>query len=362
MREPSLTYKENYLRAVEFKFPEYIPCRVNVSWPLWNTYREELEKLAEEYSLFFRGWRPGSIKYAEERGIVYKEESRTDAFGCVWRFTLKGVQGQVVRHPLEDWARLKDFQVPDPDKGVPVESDGLVPWDRIFEAMERASDRGELVVAGMPHGFFFQRLYYLRGFRNLLSDFVRKPPEIYELVEMLTEYNLELVRRFLRFGKIDMFSFGDDLGMQNRMPISPSAFREFIFPSYKKIFGTIRSRGIHVRLHTDGHIMEVADQLVESGVTILNIQDRVNGISNIKSALKGRVCIDLDIDRQRIVPYGTPGGIEMHIKRCIEELLSDSGGLLLTAEIWPPTPLENIRAVCRAFERYMWLGSDLSPL
>jgi len=38
---------------------------------------------------------------------------------------------------------------------------------------------------------------------------------------------------------------------------------------------------------------------------ILNLQDMVNGIGWIKENLKGKVCIDLDIDRQRITPYGT---------------------------------------------------------
>jgi len=41
----SLSYRENFLRAIEFKNPEYIPCRVAISWPLWNTYREKLERI-----------------------------------------------------------------------------------------------------------------------------------------------------------------------------------------------------------------------------------------------------------------------------------------------------------------------------
>ncbi|RLF03775.1 MAG: hypothetical protein DRK00_08170, partial [Thermoprotei archaeon] len=76
-------------------------------------------------------------------------------------------------------------------------------------------------------------------------------PEIYELVETLTEFYEELARRVARL-KPDVAVFGDDLGMQDRMPISPRIFREFIHPAYRRIFEILRSRGIHVYLHTDG--------------------------------------------------------------------------------------------------------------
>jgi len=355
MRRPRLSSRENYLRAASFRCPEYIPCRISPFWPVWNTYRERLEEIARRYSLLFPGYRPGAIEYDERPGIVRIDEYRRDAFGCLWHFTIKGYQGQVVEHPLDDWSKLRDFEMPDPDEGLPSESGGLTPWEQVYEAMERARERGDLVVAGMPHGFFFQRLYYLRGFRNFLVDVVRRPPELYELIEMLTEYNLELVRRLLKFGSVDVVSFGDDLGTQTGMPISPRAFRELILPTYKKVFGLARSSGAHVRLHTDGRVVEVIDQLVEAGVTILNIQDRVNGLDTAASLMRSGVCVDLDIDRQYLVPRRGPEEVKAYIRRVVELLKPKRGGLMMYAEVHPPTPLENIRALAEAMAEVMWL-------
>jgi len=59
------------------------------------------------------------------------------------------------------------------------------------------------------------------------------------------------------------------------MPISPRTFRELIFPAYRRIFGCLRGCGIHVYLHSDGHVVEILDQLVEAGVSILNVQDAI---------------------------------------------------------------------------------------
>lgn len=356
MRRPNLSYRDNFLKAVNFDYPEYIPCRIHISWPLWNIYRERLKKLVEQYPLFFRETTT-KVEYDQKQGLVYQKRTIVDPFGCVWAFTIKGYQGIVVKHPLADWSKWRDYEFPDPDDGLPVEGgEKLIPWEEVYSSLERMKERGDPVIAYMPHGFFFQRLYYLRGFTNLLKDFLKKPPQIYELIDALTEYNLELVKRVLKFKGIDVVCFGDDLGCQDRMPISPKTFREFIFPAYKKIFRYIRARGIHVRLHTDGHVIEVADQLVEAGVSILNIQDLVNGLENIEKVCKGKVCIDLDIDRQKIVPFGTPKEVKEHIKRAVEVLSMKKGGLMMIADLYPPVPLENIKALCEAFEEYMWLN------
>ncbi|MFN3621589.1 MAG: uroporphyrinogen decarboxylase family protein, partial [Nitrososphaerales archaeon] len=122
-----------------------------------------------------------------------------------------------------------------------------------------------------------------------------------------------------------------------------------------KIFQKIRSRGIHVYLHTDGHIVEVLNQLIEAGVNVLNIQDRVNGLDNIASICKSRICVDLDIDRQYLVPFRRGEDIRNYIKRVVGLLAMRNGGLMLEAEIHPPTPLENIEAVANAMEEFMWL-------
>lgn len=354
-RSPSITWRENYLRTVEFREPEYIPCRITVMWPLWNTYRERLEDIALKHPMVFPGFKPGSVKYGVKPGVLRANRTVKDPFGCVWSFNIEGFQGQVVQHPLESWENFRDYDMPDPEDGVPVEgAEKPIPWNAIFSGLDKARAEGNLIVAGMPHGFFFQRLYYLRGFTNLMKDFIQKPPQIYKLIERLTEFNLKLVDKFLESGKIDVFNFGDDLGTQTRMPISPRTFREFIFPSYAKIFQKIRRRGIHVYLHTDGHVVEVLNQLMDAGVSILNIQDRVNGLDNIASICKGRVCVDLDIDRQYLVPFGRSEDIKNYIKHVVGILAIRKGGFMLEAEIHPPTPLENIEAVANAMEESMW--------
>lgn len=204
----------------------------------------------------------------------------------------------------------------------------------------------------------FQRLYYLRGFKNLMMDFVKEPPELQQLINMVLEQNIKLIEKWLQVGPLDVLCFGDDLGTQSRMPISPKTFRKYLFPAYSKMFRKVREVGTHVHFHSDGHVMEVADDLVKSGVTILNIQNRVNGIENIEKKLKGKVCIDLDIDRQVLLSYGTPKEIDAHLRNVVEKLGSREGGLMLRACIQPDVPLSNIEALCQAMDKYQTYYTD----
>jgi hypothetical protein len=356
VKAPSLSFRENYLRAVEFRRPEYIPCRIIVTWPLWNTYRGKLEEIALNHPLLFPEFKAGSIKYGVKTGVLRVNRTLVDPFGCTWAFNIEGYQGQVIKHPLERWENFRSYEFPSPEDGLPSEgSSVLTPWDTISKIIEELRSEGRLVRVSLMHGLFFQRLYYLRGFVNLMRDFVQRPPQIYELIERLTNYILSLIDNLLKLGQIDVVYIGDDLGTQTRMPISPAAFREFIYPSYCRIFQRIRGRGVHVYFHSDGHVLEVLDQLIDAGASVLNIQDKVNGLKNIKSLCKGRVCVDIDVDRQNLIPFGKPEEIERHIKHIVDELSMKEGGLMIEAEVHPPTPLSNIEAIIEVMERYMWL-------
>jgi uroporphyrinogen decarboxylase len=344
--------RENFLRAAEMKGPEWIPCTVSISPPLWHRYRERMEDVVLKHPAIFGEYRKGSRNF-DDFGIRHKGNTVTDEWGCEWRFLTDGLQGQVAKHPLEDWKTLDSYKPPDPLLLNNVPEEGTPPslnsFDRAREDVEDAKMKGKLAVGYCPHGFMFQRLYYLRGFSNLMKDFVSEPPELSRLIAIVLDYNIKLIRRWLDVG-VDLLSFGDDLGMQNRLPISPEILRRHIIPAYSEMFITEREKGVHVRLHSDGHIIEVAGDLMGAGVSILNLQDLVNGIDNIRRRVKGKVCIDLDIDRQRILPFGTPQEVKKHVQKVVSTLNSPEGGFMVTVDIYPPTSLENIDALCQALE------------
>ena len=75
-------------------------------------------------------------------------------------------------------------------------------------------------------------------------------------------------------------------------------------------------------------------------------------IDNIAKRIKGKACIQIDIDRQFVIPYGTPKDIDDLIKEEVMKLGSKAGGLMMIAGVYPPTPMENLDALCTAVEKY----------
>jgi len=345
--------RDSYLRTVEMREPKWIPC--NVFWPpaTWYKYRYKLRDIVIKHPSIFGRSQIMKLNF-DSFPFWHKGTERVDEWKCVWHYFYEGLEGQVKAHPLENWSDLGFYEPPDPLKMVGPTPDSRPPfetWDEISRRIEKERKQGQLTMGYLPHGCMFQRLYYVRSFRNLMMDFISEPPQLQDLIDMVCKYNLKVIDRWLDIG-VDVMIFGDDIGVQNRIPISPRAFRKYLVPAYEEMFGMCREAGVHVYLHSDGHVLEVAEDLIKAGVSVLNLQDRVNGIDNIAKVCKGRVCVDLDIDRQRLLPFGTAQEIENHVREAVTKLGSKKGGLMFKADCYPDVSLANIEAVCQALEKY----------
>ncbi len=346
----ALSERENYLRNASMNRPEWMPCRISISDATWDQLREELEEVLVRHPILFPDFKKGKRNYGNwDFGPAHRaNEKFTDAWGCVWESSIDGLEGQVIKSPLDSWNKLKDYKVPDPLKQA---DRAPANWGETAEQIEKARREGSLVSGGLPHGFFFMRLYYLRGFENLMFDIATENVHLPELIELVYEHNKKIVEQWLKIG-VDVVTFGEDLGTQTASLISPKGFHKWVVPVYKRLMKPPREAGCQVYLHSDGYIMELMDDLIECGVTIINPQDLCNGIENLAKYVKGRVSIDLDIDRQKIIPFGTRKEIYSLIEEEVRKLGSRQGGLSMIAGIYPPTPPENIDALCEALEEF----------
>jgi len=332
---------------VEFRFPERIPCGIGFAPLTWHTHREKLEEVVLRHPLLFPGYRKGSVDF-DSFGDVYREgEYYTDNWGCVWYNRIGGLEGQVVGHPLEDWAALENYEFPD----VMTKSErGDRDWNSIRESIARQKERGELVVANGER--LFDRLYFLRGFENLMMDFATDDPHLQVLIDRFTEHQLKLVNEYLKIG-VDAVAFHTDIGAQNALMISPAKFRKYIKPMFMKLFRPIREAGAHVILSSDGRLIEIVDDLIECGVSVHDPQLRANTLDDIEKFYKGRLCANVDLDRQ-MWAFCTPEDIDAQVKEVVERLYMPEGGLMISASVWDAnTPIENIDALCTALEKHV---------
>ncbi len=340
---------QNTLKAIRFERPEYIPVVFWVNPACWHHYEPEiLFGLMAEHHILFPDFNPNDeqlpeIALWERAGVPY-----TDAWGCVWETTDDGITGTVTRHPLPDWRALESFIAPDP-----AETNGIakIDWSAIKKRILKARTEGEHYIGSLEHGHTFQRLGYLRGYENLLLDMTDSEARLWRLIEMVETFNTGIVQRYIEVGS-EMICYPEDLGMQRGPMLSPEHFRTYVKPIYERIMAPAHKAGCLVHMHSDGDIRDLVDDLVVSGVDALNLQDLVNGIDWIEANLKGRVCIDIDIDRQQITRFGSPAQIDKLIREEVEKLGSREGGLMMIYGLYPGVPLDNVKAIMDAMERY----------
>ena len=312
--------REDRIKAIKYDRPEYIPVSVFLLPRTWMKYREKLEEIVLRHPIMFPGYEKGSRDFDEVEG-KYALGKHTDAWGCAANNIVRGLDSIVTTHPVPTREAFHQLKVPEVDEGL-------------------------------PHGFMFLRLIDLRGCEEAMLDFAEEPPELQMLIDIVLEYNMRQVRLLLDEKKEEeILWFGDDLGMQGGLFISSEKWRKYFKPCFAKIFGLCRERGRYVYLHTDGCIHEIMPDLIDCGVHVVNPEFRANGLENLVRVCKGKVCVDLDLDRHVFI-FSGPDEIDAHIREGVEALGSPEGGLWLEAECVPDVPLENIEAICVALEKY----------
>jgi hypothetical protein len=288
-------------------------------------YRDELDAIARKHPKLFGDPSAAARNYDQVEGR-YAQGEHVDCWGCVWSNIAHGRDAIVTGHPVPTRADVQKLKVPEENPGF-------------------------------PHGFMYLRLGDLRGFEEIMLDFAEEPPELQMLIDVVLEHNLRQGKILLEnLGEPQLVYFGDDLGMQTGLAMGAEKWRKYMKPCFKAIYEPFKKAGHYIYMHTDGCIHEIIPDLVECGVNVINPQYRANGLDNIVRVCKGKVCADLDLDRQ-MFPFATPEQLDAHVRGAVEALGSPEGGLWVLAEISDDIPLVNIDAICTALEKYSHMFS-----
>ncbi|MDW7656242.1 MAG: uroporphyrinogen decarboxylase family protein [Bacillota bacterium] len=350
-----MNQRENMIRTIRFERPDFIPMMFHINAACWQHYdQNQLFDLMEAHPFLFPDFtRPQGHYRPEFARVARKDMPYTDDFGCVWQTTDDGITGTVIGHPLADWSQYEDYRFPEPETCSGI---GPIDWSKIKQQVKRAKSEGRFTSGGLRHGHTFLQLSDLRGYQNLLYDMADDEPCLWDLIERLEAFNSSIIRHYVAL-EVDMVAYPEDLGMQNGPMLSPDYFRKYIKPSYQRLMKPARDSGLIVHMHSDGHLHDLIDDLIEGGVEVINLQDLVNGIDWITDRFAGKTCVDLDIDRQMITPFGTPQQVDDLVRTEVTRIGRKEGGLMMTYGLYPGTPIANVKAMMDAMERYAFYYS-----
>jgi uroporphyrinogen-III decarboxylase len=177
------------------------------------------------------------------------------------------------------------------------------------------------------------------------------------LLERLHEF---FVREMEMWAKtpVDGVSFMDDWGSQTALLISPDMWRAIFKPLYADYCRILHEANKFVFFHSDGHIEAIYPDLIEIGVDALNSQLFCMDIEDLGAKYGGKITFWGEIDRQYLLPFGTPDQVKEGVRRVRRALDDGRGGVIAQCEWGIKDPAANIAAVFETWNEPLPEGSN----
>ncbi len=330
-----MTSRERVRRCLVFDSPDRIPRQL---WLLhWANlhHAESVAAIQQRFPDDLVSSPPCLSRPCHSQGAPQVRGLYTDEWGCVFENVQDGVIGEV-KHPLlGKWDELDTIRIPE---------ERLTLDRKQVDAFCASTDR--YVLSGTcPRPF--ERLQFLRGTANLMVDLIDQPPELRILLDRMHAFYVKELELWARTG-VDALSFMDDWGSQRALLISPDLWRELFKPLYRDYIEIAHRRGKAAFMHSDGYILDILPDLIELGLDAINCQVFCMGVERLGESCAGRITFWGELDRQHILPFGTPDDVRQAVELMYQALYRE-GGVIAQCEFGAGARPENVMAYFEAW-------------
>ena len=225
-----------------------------------------------------------------------------------------------------DWAQLKGrYRLDDPVREARQED---------VERTRQAQAEGSSVSIGLT-GFYGQLRNWM-GMQNLSYAFYDYPDMIHDMVTHWAELCAQQIERLPADIPIDQVNWWEDMASKNGPLVSPSTFREFLQPGYRRVMAAAKARGcVLAQVDCDGNPHDIVANWLEEGVNIMFPLEISGGVD--PQAWRGEFGMDLrlrgGIAKRPLVQGGQ--AIDRELER-IRPLLEQGGYIPHLDHLVPP--------------------------
>jgi len=294
-----------------------------------------------------------SLPFYHGPELYMDEKERTCPFGIQWHRKVRNDKFGV------------DEAISGPFAGEGITIDDILAFDWPspdffdFTPLSAECDQyaDKIIVGGLwsaIHGDSFRMM----GFENFLLNIAMDRPLVKALVDRVTEFYLEVNRRYFEAvkGKMDIFFMGNDFGSQNGLLMSEEDWHDLYYENYKKLIQLAHDYGFKVMVHSCGSITPLIPYLIELGVDILDpvqITTKDMDPKSLSSKFGNRIVFHGAVDTQNVLPFGSVTDVDEHCTMLIRELNTYGNFIVAPCNnILPGTPYPNITAIYKTVQAF----------
>jgi uroporphyrinogen decarboxylase len=144
--------------------------------------------------------------------------------------------------------------------------------------IEELHGKGYFVITS-HHGIFDSPWRYLRGLEQWMMDIVRSTAFARRLIEFAAKSHMEIANAIIEETGVDAVMIIGDLGTPEGPFISPSRYRELIYPWHRRLADAYHKRGAFFFIHSNGYLMPIMEDMVNAGFDAINPISPLDGMN-----------------------------------------------------------------------------------
>ena len=256
-----LSPKENYLRMLGGDIPEYIPSFYEpYNEMIWYDYYYKPNFVTQGFA-----YSPWGVRYVGSKELGNGGIPEPN---------------YIILRDIRNWRDI----IKNPNvSGVDFET-------HYKKSIEHV-DRGQKVIT-ISGGEYFQTLVSFMGFEGALIAMYEEPDEVYELLDYISQYSLEVSRNRIRYTQAEVYMVSDDCAAARAPFFSVDMYKRLIKPFHKRHADLALEHGLFVSKHDCGKSESFIPDWLDMGIRSWNPAQTSNDLAAISAKYTGMLAIE----------------------------------------------------------------------